>query len=154
MNKLLLPFLLLLAACSEPWTHPGGVRDGNPTTAPWVTKEDLILGPKVMESTPVIWQGKLTLITWGRQPNGTSLDIYDLATSTLIATTTFNLYYPSAIVSNENLYVFGTNDLKGSEVKMLSTHNLIDWTQEVSLFTLGQDNRYLIPLLVQPHTVL
>jgi len=134
MKKLILPFLLLLTGCSDSTKTATGIMFGNPTTAPWVIKEDLIPGPQVMESTPVVWHGSLLLVTWGRQANGTSLDIYDLATNTKIATTAFNLFYPSALVFNNTLYVFGTNGLTGTEVRVMSTVDLVQWTPQTHLF--------------------
>lgn len=98
-------------------------------TAKWIKKGSVLFYNR-MESTPIVWQGKIIHVVSNRQ-DGNQVEFYD--GSTLIAVLLNGPHLLSAIVINNEVYVFGTNDNK--TIYQVHSSDLITWSAPITVIS-------------------
>lgn len=110
--------------------------------ATFIQKEGIIHADR-MEATPFIWNdGRMLLMVSARTVG--KIEIYD--GENLVTSIESNLSFGSAIMNEGTLYIFGTTpDYKnnnGSEVNMISTNDLINWTAPIVVLNKNPNMTY------------
>lgn len=81
-------------------------------TLPKIQKSKEIFLPNAVESTPILWNNEIHLVTFDRPVSGTcegkSWSLYRLSTKEKISEFSWKYGLGSAIVANDRLYIFGT----------------------------------------------
>lgn len=145
MKHLLMLLCLCLSACGD---SPDGLNKqpllpGDPRLQSEVfLKGNTSAG--IGENSPIVFHGQLISIvaqhSGGPQSNTIEfVDVFSRASLGVVNTPDFTLI--SAIVVNDRLYVFGTTGLinsggyclKGNQVKMMSSTDLVTWTEPVTV---------------------
>jgi hypothetical protein len=121
--------LLLLTACggaSQPTEH---YRAATNTTHPAISKSDAVW--KLAETTPVMFNGEILYVS---SYSGVTKIVRRSDGATMWSDNT-GLWMNSAMVNSGTLYIFGTNNnhLGGTEVRMLSSADLVNWTPQVTV---------------------
>ena len=118
---------------------------GNLATAPR-THPDIARGGFVVEgaeNTPIDWNGTLLIVV----NTGNGFYVLDFSTRSIISKQVITkMDTVSAIVDSGTLYVFGSNMITperslspGGQILMVSSTNLLDWSQPVSVIQAAPD---------------
>lgn len=122
-----LPLLSLIACGGNHEAH----HTASSTTAPFIQKDSVFSG-QGLETTPVLFNGELIYVS-DYTENRMRTRVFRQSTGETLFDGALGIGLISAIVHNGNLYIFGSNE-QHTEIDMVSTTDLINWTAPVKIF--------------------
>jgi hypothetical protein len=129
MKHYLVILFLLLTACGKGYVDI--------YTNPATTEVGVFMDNEGAESTPILWHGRVVIVTFNRPASGYYVTLTDMETKTVIATLqTPDFTTGCAIVAGDRLYIYGTSGItvtggvsfNNNTISVITTDDLVNWT--------------------------